>query len=280
MKLTDKFIQQEIDNGDTITITQKGSDSKKVVVFSDWHLGTGGNNDNSLKNCLYIFEALKYYNDNNYKVILLGDTFELAEKNNIEDIKNIHEDIMWILSEIYYKNNLIIIRGNHDAYLKEKEIAYRTSSYTKAKIPLFPTIELHNSVKLETEKSTYFMMHGHQYSRKYKYFNKIICWLLRNIYSPLELYLLKDPTGELAAFEDLSGPTNLFSSVALKNHVNIICGHLHTVSMDTPSYYNIGSGVLPRCITCGEIVKGEFTMYKWSTVVENEVMKVKRTKLG
>ena len=53
MKLTDKFIQQEIDNGDTITITQKGSDSKKVVVFSDWHLGTGGNNDNSLKNCLY-----------------------------------------------------------------------------------------------------------------------------------------------------------------------------------------------------------------------------------
>ena len=46
----------------------------------------------------------------------------MAEKNNIEDIKNIHEDIMWILSEIYYKNNLIIIRGNHDAYLKEKEI--------------------------------------------------------------------------------------------------------------------------------------------------------------
>lgn len=29
-----------------------------------------------------------------------------------------------------------------------------------------------------------------------------------------------------------------------------------------------------------EIDNGEFTMYKWSTVVENEVMKVKRTKLG
>lgn len=49
--------------------------------------------------------------------------------------------------------------------------------------------------------------------------------------------------------------------------------------MDNPSYYNVGSGILPRCITCGEIVNGEFNMYKWSTVVENELMKVKRTKL-
>lgn len=29
-----------------------------------------------------------------------------------------------------------------------------------------------------------------------------------------------------------------------------------------------------------EIDNGEFIMYKWSIVVENEVMKVKRTKLG
>lgn len=280
MKLTDKFIQQEIDAGNTLSISQNEAESKKTVIFSDWHLGTGGNNDDSLKNCLYIFESLKYYNDNNYRAILLGDTFELAEKNKIEDIKNIHEDIMWILTEIYYKGNLIIVRGNHDAYLKEDEVFSRTSSYTKARVPMFPTIKFYDSVKLETSKETYFMMHGHQYSRKYKYFNRIICWFIRNIYSPLELYLLKDPTGELAAFEDSSGPTKLFSSVALRNHVNIICGHLHTVSMDTPKYYNVGSGILPRCITCGEIVNGEFTMYKWSTVVENEVMKVKRTKLG
>ena len=280
MKLTDKFIQQEIDKGDTLSIVQKGTDAKKVVILSDWHLGTGGNNDNSLKNCLYIFEALKYYHENNYIVILLGDTFELAEKNNLEDIKNVHEDIMWMLSEIYYKGNLIMVRGNHDAYLKEKNLQFRTSSYTKAKVPLFPNLKIYDSVKLETDTGTYFMMHGHQYSRKYKYFNRLICWVIRYIYSPLELYLLKDPTGELAAFEDNSGPSRLFSSVASRNSVNIVCGHLHTVSMEYPRYYNVGSGVLPRCMTCGEIVDGKFKMYKWSTVIEEEVMKVKKTWLN
>ena len=274
MKLTDKFIQQEIDNGNTFLIPKVKSN--KVVVFSDWHLGTGGNNDDSLKNCLYLYEALKYYDENDYYVVLLGDTFELAEKNKLEDIKNIHEDLMEVLSDIFYKGNLLFIRGNHDAYLKEVEVMYRTSSYTKTKVPLFPTIKFYDSAKLET-KETYFMMHGHQYSRKYKYFNKLICWVIRNIYSPLELYLLKDPTGELAAFEDSSGPTELFSSVAARNNVNIICGHMHTISMDHPKYYNVGSGVLPRCITCGEIINGEFFMYKWSTVVEDEVMKVKKS---
>lgn len=279
MKLTSKFIQKEIDNGDTLVLNNNYN-TDKIVVFSDWHLGTGGNNDNSLKNCLYIFEALKYYNEHNYLVILLGDTFEVAEKNDIEDIKNIHENIMWILTEIYLKDKLILVRGNHDAFLKEPKLKDRMFSYTKKRIDLFPNIKFYNSVKFDTNKKTYFMMHGHQYSRKYKYFNKIICFFLKYIYSPLELYLLKDLTGELSAFEDNNKPSKLFSEVAIKNNVDIICGHLHTVSMDYPRYYNVGSGILPRCITCGEIVDGKFSMYKWSTVVENEVMKVKKTLLG
>ena len=123
-KLTDKYIQNEINNGNTLILNEKD----KVAVLSDWHLGTGGNNDNSLKNILYIFEALKYYYENNYTVILLGDIFEIAEKNNIENIKNIHENIMWILTQIYLKNNLVYVRGNHDMYLKEKQLKDRTFS--------------------------------------------------------------------------------------------------------------------------------------------------------
>lgn len=102
MGLTSKFIQKEIDDGNTLVLDNKFN-TRKIVIFSDWHLGTGGNNDNSLKNCLYIFEALKYYNENNYLVILLGDTFELAEKkqhrghkehtrgHNVDSDGNLHE---------------------------------------------------------------------------------------------------------------------------------------------------------------------------------------------
>ena len=279
MGLTSKFIQKEIDDGNTLVLDNKFN-TRKIVIFSDWHLGTGGNNDNSLKNCLYIFEALKYYNENNYLVILLGDTFELAEKNSIEDIKNIHEDIMWILTEIYMKNNLVIVRGNHDAYIKEKDVKDRMFSYTKKRIDMFPNIRFYDSVKFNTGKKTYFIMHGHQYSKKYMKFNRIICWILRYIYSPLEMYILKDPTGEMSAFGDTSGPTKLFSEMAVKNNMDIICGHMHTVSMNYPRYYNVGSGVLPRCITCGEIINGDFFMYKWSTVVEEGIMTIKKTLLG
>ena len=86
MGLTSKFIQKEIDDGNTLVLDNKFN-TKKIVIFSDWHLGTGGNNDNSLKNCLYIFEALKYYNENNQCMLLgFGSTYE--ERNRLYKISS------------------------------------------------------------------------------------------------------------------------------------------------------------------------------------------------
>lgn len=251
----------------------------KYAILSDLHLGAGNNNDNALKNANYTFEALKYYNDNDYYVILNGDTFELAENKSIEPIKCAHENIMWILSEIHKKGKLIIIRGNHDAELTPKLLATRQSSYTKKVETFLEDATIYDSAIIDSEQM-YVIMHGHQVIWRYQpFFNKIMNFVIRHVWAPLETYILRDPTSETDGFEDNTEVDKPFSDYGVANNCIMICGHTHSVQLLKDHYFNIGGGTMPRCITAGEIVDGQYRPCKWSTVVEHQVVLIKRTYL-
>ena len=253
--------------------------NEKYAVFSDFHLGAGDSNDNSLKNANFIFEALKYYLDNDYQVILNGDTFELVENKHIDDIKCAHENIMWVISELYKKNKLTIIRGNHDECLNQKLLLTRKSSYTKKEEVFLDSIDIYDSAEIKTEKP-FLIMHGHQVIWYYhSFFGKICDFLIRYIWCPLEKYLLKDPTSEVDGFEDHSKVDKPFSMYGSEKGYTVVCGHTHSVQLLIPNYFNIGGGTMPRCITCGEIVDGEYIPYKWSYVVENQIVYLRKSKL-
>lgn len=253
-------------------------DSSKVVVFSDWHLGTGNYDDEAMKNNLFLFQALKYYCDNNYKVIMLGDTFELARNKNIEDIKCVHDDLMWLFKEIYNKGNLIIVKGNHDAYLKEKDLRQRLDTYTKKNIDFLKDIKLSDSVFLNNK---YLMLHGHQYHWKFQgWFNRLVNFVCRYDIFHTEKWFIDDPTKTSLGYEEADKTDKILKAYADKHGFVVVAGHTHSVKM-LNNYYNVGAGILNRCISCIEVVDNSPKVYKWSTIVENDgICKIKRTLLG
>jgi len=251
---------------------------KKVVILSDFHLGAGWANDDSLKNNLFMFEALKYYYKNDYVVILNGDTLDLAEEKDIKLIEAVHEDLFWLFGEIYKRGNLIYIKGNHDAYVKPSDFYNRILSYTKKEEPFMQGIELYDQVDFFTNNKHYCIMHGHQNNFWYRYLNRFVCFMV-GLWGKISKWAGHDPTCALGNIEDNSKEIKEFVDVAEEENLIFVCGHTHSVSFDKKGYYNVGAGVLPRCITCGEIIDGEYQPYKWSYAVENEIVKVKKTKL-
>lgn len=252
--------------------------AEKVIIYSDLHLGIGNNNDNSLHNHSLLFESLKYYNDKNYKIVLLGDTFELGENKNIQQIFSTHDDIMWLLSEIYSKENLFIVKGNHDAFMKPSDFEKRFDHYTMTYVNFLPNIKLYDSIKLNDK---FLMIHGHQYKWTYmSWFNRVINWLLRYGYQKLEFAFWKDPTSEAVGKNNPSKVDTLYSKWAKENNIFIIAGHTHSVCFRLPNYMNVGGGVLPRCLTCVEI-NGEMAIStKWSVEPDkNRALKIEKTNL-
>ena len=54
-------------------------DRDRFVCFSDHHKGDGGNADDFRKNASLYSQALSYYEEQGYRLILLGDNEELWE---------------------------------------------------------------------------------------------------------------------------------------------------------------------------------------------------------
>lgn len=251
--------------------------SNKVVVFSDWHLGIGTYDDESMKNNIYLFQALKYYYENEFKIIMLGDTFELARNKNIKDIKCVHDDLMWLFKKIYEKDNLIILKGNHDAYLKEKDLEKRFDTYTKEYIEFLKNIKLYNSVLLNNR---ILLIHGHETSYLFHgIFNRITNFFCRRDILHTERWLIDDPTKTSLGYEKANKADKILKNYADKNNLIVIAGHTHSVKI-TNNYFNVGAGILNRCISCGEIINNNINIFKWSTNVEDNICKIQKTCLG
>lgn len=252
--------------------------SDKVAVFSDLHLGTGTYDDEAMKNNVYLFQAFKHCYDNGYTVVLLGDTFELARNRSIEDIKACHDDLMWVMKLLFDKGRLYIVRGNHDQYMKPKDLATRFDTYTKQNIDFLKDIRLYDSAEIGKQ---YLLMHGHQYHWMFQgWCNRFVNFICRHDIFHTEKWLVDDPTKASLGYEAAGECDEFFKKLSERLGSTIICGHTHSVKMND-TYYNTGAGILNRCVSFIEIVNGSLACYKWSTAVDDDgTCRVVKTKLG
>ena len=94
-----KEISQVFNKADVISF----DDTSKFVLMSDCHRGDGNWSDNFARNQSIAFRALNYYYENGYTYIELGDGDELWENRSLDDIKEIHSHVFWLLSKFYSK---------------------------------------------------------------------------------------------------------------------------------------------------------------------------------
>lgn len=228
----------------------------KYVLISDCHRGCGTSNDNFLKNQNLYFAALQHYYKRGFTYIELGDGDELWENRSMKQIEETHGDVFWLFSLFQARKRLYLLYGNHDMVKKK--------SGFMPDIPFYSGIILENSSC--TPSKDIYLTHGHQadlFNSTLWYFTR---FLVRYLWKPLERYGVLDPTSAAKNYTRKERTEQRLQQWAKQENHILITGHTHRprLTEEDPYYYNSGSCVHPRCITCLEIERLQITLVKWT----------------
>lgn len=252
----------------------------KYVLISDCHRGCGTSSDNFLKNQHLFFAALKYYYQNQFTYIELGDGDELWENKSYENIIETHNNVFWMLKKFYNENRLHMIYGNHDIqkrkqnYVKKYCDTYFCNE-TQQLQPLFSELTFPEAIRLQSmdnPENTLYLTHGHQASVLNSCLWFLARFLVRYLWQPLENFGVLDPTSAAKNNRIKTRTEKRLNRWATKHQHLLITGHTHrpVLTYSSPYYCNTGSCVHPRCITCIEIEHCTLTLVKWCTSARND----------
>lgn len=158
----------------------------KFIIFSDQHKGAGDLADDFRLAENNYLTALKFYFENDYSFINLGDCEELwettpkmaIEKNRI----SLFEEAKFLQKDRYYR-----IFGNHDL---EWKYSIQQNQFLK---PIFGAkLEVYEGIILQTEYNShaysFFLTHGHQGDKKSDG-NWVSKWIVAAIWTPIQRFL-------------------------------------------------------------------------------------------
>lgn len=259
----------------------------KIVLISDCHRGVGNANDNFLKNQHLYFAALRHYYANGFVYIELGDGDELWENRSLAAIQEIHSNVFWLLSLFQKENRLYLLYGNHDHVMKNSlEFPHHEGIVLKIcrtgygashnvgqtgrgifhdtgradRTGLQGTMASRSPRCLEL-----YLTHGHQADMLNSTFWKLSRFLVRYLWKPLEQLGVLDPTSAAKNYRHRQRSEKRLSAWAVKKNCYLVTGHTHRPMLGNAEtrYFNTGSCVHPRCITCLEIEGGNISLVKW-----------------
>ena len=199
----------------------------KYALFSDLHLGDGGNSDIFVHNEEAMRFALEYYKENGYSIILMGDIEELWQFNFIE-IHDKYDKSIYKLLRSFKDNRVHRIFGNHDNDWKRPPtdpILYNENIQHGAP----------EAIKLGDD---IFLVHGHQGDK--------ICdrktwesrYLARKLKSLVSAGKVVGVSNRLATKSQIPGNREkLYYDWAKENNVFLICGHTHNAIFASRLYY-------------------------------------------
>ncbi|CUX34189.1 metallophosphoesterase [Clostridium sp. C105KSO13] len=264
--------------------------ASRFVLMSDCHRGTGNHNDNFMKNQNVYFAALNDYFEKGFTYIEIGDGDELWENRSFARIIDIHSDVFWLLSKFKEENRLFMLYGNHDlskrrcSYCRRHCSTYHVSGQL-AQAALFPDMCYLQSLILEDteQKNDLYLIHGHQVEILNDTLSFISRFLVRYLWKPLEATGISDPTSAARNYTKKRKVEKRLLKWACQENKILITGHTHRPMLgfaDSP-YFNTGSCVHPRCITCIEIQNRQLTLVKWTVrTKEDRTLYVAREVIG
>ena len=233
--------------------------SSKYVFFSDLHRGIGNNNDNFLKNSDNFLAALQYYKQYGFTYVEVGDGDELWENKSMEPIIEAHNDIFEQFCDFHKNERLYMLYGNHD--MKKRKIPYMCKS-----IPFYEGLILHS----QRPAAQLLVTHGHQADFLNSVFWRLAKSLVRHLWTPLEAFGILDPTSASQNPKKKGSVERNLIHYAKSQGCRILTGHTHRPFLgNTESpYYNCGSCVHTKYITCIELCGYHISLVKWYSTTE------------
>lgn len=269
--------------------------NSKYVIFSDCHRGTGGANDNFLKNEFIYLAALSYYYPRAFTYLELGDGDELWENRSFQAIKSMHTKVFDLLAQYYQENRFYAVFGNHDIIKRKKHFTktYCQDYYCEKSLKyhsLFPGITFYSGIILENiemqasgKQKDIYLTHGHQADFLNSTLWPLSRFMVRYLWSPLEDIGIPDPTSAAKNNIKKKKSEERLMEWTKKNEHILIAGHTHHPMMGTKDspYFNTGSCVSPAGITCIEIENKCMTLIKWELgTKQDQTVYMERTILG
>ena len=218
-----------------------------------------------------------------YTYIELGDGDELWENRNMKQIIEVHSNIFLLPSRFYEKNRLFMLYGNHDMIKKNRRYIEKhyhcchctpEDSFQLEQEASIPNIPFYSGIILESNfPMDIYLTHGHQTDLFNSSLWRLSRFLVRYLWKPLEHFGVLDPTSAAKNYtRKHKAEERLHHWAKEENHI-LITGHTHrpALSEEDPYYYNSGSCVHPRCITCLEIERKCIRLVKWTLATRNDM---------
>ncbi|MDC7235033.1 MAG: metallophosphoesterase family protein [Spirochaetales bacterium] len=193
-------------------------DSSKIVILSDFHLGSGRSRDEFRKNARLVMTVLKeWYLPRGYILILNGDIEEL-HRLRLHTISKAWEDLYKLFLEFKRGPGLFKIQGNHDS---GPSFAWKTG---RTEVELDVNSDIISSLILEYDSHEMLVLHGHQASLYNSPFrHKVNQFFLRYLAHPLHINNIKR---DFLSDRPLKAEQRIFE-YARKKGIVALAGHTH-----------------------------------------------------
>lgn len=264
-----KRLTRLFDNAKRIEFTN----SDRLVFFSDVHRGNNSWADEFARNENIYYYALQHYFDKKFTYVEIGDGDELLKFKYLEPIRLAHEEVYRMLQKFNKKKRLHYIFGNHDIEYSNPDLVHHKlnryfSGSTEEVEVLFDDFQAYESLIFHHKESglELFAVHGHQADDFFHQMIGLNRVLLRALWRPLQLMGLQDPGSVSQNINKRQKVEENLIRWSAANNQPLICGHTHKERFpkkSEPAYFNTGSAVHPRWITCIEIEKGAVTLVRW-----------------
>lgn len=207
----------------------------RFIIFSDQHKGRKNGADDFMVAEKQYLKALKYYNDENFHLIALGDCEELWENTTIQVIR--HNQASFALERKFvHRNAFTKVVGNHDL---DWEIDPLAPALLKS-IYGAPMVALKGVILETTLKEKVlriFCTHGHQGDLQSdgNWFSK---FFVTKIWAPLQAYLRINPNTP-AYDRQLKSAHNrmMYEWSSQQTDLILVTGHTHQPVFESMTHF-------------------------------------------
>lgn len=263
-------------------------ENSNYIFFSDCHRGDGSLSDEFARNKTVYQFALEYYFKKGFVYVEAGDGDELWEHGRVRDIIRANLDVYEVIKKFFSRNRLILLYGNHNIYLKNKEYVARNyfsyfDEYNETEFDLLRGVEPCEALVLRYKKTgqEILAVHGHQGDFGNDQFWHLSMLSLKYFWRFLHAFGFQNPASPVKNVAKRHKIEKNFCKWIEENKIMLICGHTHRPkfprSTDLP-YFNTGCCIFPSSITGMEITSGNIQYVRWRMSANFEgVLRMERT---
>lgn len=249
--------------------------STRLVFFGDCHRGAGDWSDQFQCNATIYRQALKYYLEQGFAYVELGDGDELWKGASWANIRRAHREVFALLNDFNQEGRLYMVWGNHDiAWSQAQQVLRPNGKQDYLSDPLevpLSGVQRHEGLLFKHEPSGCRLLaaHGHQVDLLSSRLMMLSRFIVGTFWKQLHRLGFRDPTSPAQNHAIRNRLERRITRWILDTRHMVLCGHTHRPVFPQdghPPYFNVGSCIRPGSVTCVEICNGDIALIEWHTL--------------